>query len=268
MLPYYERLHGYTLPIVISALKEIGHPLAIDKVCEKQRGPLLVTLAAELAAIVVGLIYESKLCEMGLDEFERLVMILGGEDYQSAVRNYENAFQRENELISTITKLENLIKRFCSQKNIRKIYDSKTTISWETTHRKLSAELCLISKDVCSARRRMKSQRLKALISPDFANAMQRHLATLDRQQRVGNEITIDFDGLHPLLKDSSADVLRLTEPEWWQKFKDYVSKCVKTTTNHVQVRLMLRDSLLCQTVRLLAAERGGRIDDSWIEGN
>ena len=53
--PHYQRLHGNTLPMVIAALEKIGPPTAIAKVLDMhQQGPLLVTLATELACIIAG----------------------------------------------------------------------------------------------------------------------------------------------------------------------------------------------------------------------
>lgn len=58
--PYRGKIYYYTLPLVIEALDTIGAPHRIRKLeDEEQRGPLLATLASQLASTLTALIRDA-----------------------------------------------------------------------------------------------------------------------------------------------------------------------------------------------------------------
>jgi hypothetical protein len=97
--PFFPKLICYAVPVVIEAIKELGPPSEIKKVAAKaQQGPLLVTLVAQLAALLAEEITEKLFRGRapGPDPWEDLRSIHGGTKYQTLLLELEAARDGES----------------------------------------------------------------------------------------------------------------------------------------------------------------------------
>lgn len=100
-------MHGYVLPMVIKAIESLGPPQTISRVFDQsQQGPLLVTLAAELTMLVVGLIHESLSSQADREETEAFYTLRGGEPLGAVTKELDRSLQEKNDLIGRIEDME------------------------------------------------------------------------------------------------------------------------------------------------------------------
>ncbi len=290
ILPHYERLHAYTFSLVLSALEKLGPPAALAKVgAQSQRGPLLVTLATELACVCVGLLHESLTRGLGWTTVEDCLQIYGGDGYRTAFRNYQRAFQAKEAAVAEITRLENrtlrhgaarlnavAAKREPSTKcaNGGRLYWQKsppcgltTAQAWLREHRYLSGRLQKLSKEARSLGRSLQRRRQRISRSSGFQDFAQKSLQDRELiQPPSSHAIRCDFDGDHPLLAEGAASALRTTDPHWWRAFARLFNQQMQKTTERGHIRLLLRDAHLAEAAQQQAVSDNSNIDDAWTK--
>ena len=277
--PHYEGLHGYTLPLTIKALEKIGLPLAILKVPdEDQRGPLIVTLALELACVLVGLLYQSLAIGDGTDELAAFVMIFGGDEFQREKRQVDLLQRRlirfgAGELVDKKTG-KGKFTRCLGEGFIAWSGDSKKASSqveeWCKEYSKLEKEYRKISRSLASAEAHLTLSRLQILSAENFQEAYKIHQKsrgiTAGWQSPPQKKISINFDEAHPLLQEGAAAIVRNTDPVWWNGFKRFITSKVKSTSNAGDLGLLMRDPLLLRNVRFLETKGNWWSRDALIE--
>ena len=106
-LDFLTKPIGYTFPIVTAALDELKPPAEIRKIrLAAQRGPLLVTLAAQLAAIVADAIYQQLAKPEVRHPFPELLALHGGKSYMALLQKVETASDHLNDAHRRVNQLE------------------------------------------------------------------------------------------------------------------------------------------------------------------
>jgi len=296
-LPHHEHLRGFTLPLVISTLKQVGPPLAIAKVPdERKRGPLLVTLATELASIIVGLLYDSLTRGMGREEVENFLMIRGGKEFQDSLQHYQRVLRTKADLRSAIEQLESRALRLGAAEIVDKkpvrgsfakcveggyiqwheeiSYVAETIHAWRAEYKQLSTKFQKISDEVNVIEVYLAKQRNAIFSFKDFHDGLQCYLKSRGLQGELPKKgIFVNFDSQHPLMQDGAAAIWQRTDARGWRAFEKCINESVRNTAHRGPVRLMLREALLVKAAHLLIDTKQPNnisrslpsVDEAWI---
>ncbi|MEO8341141.1 MAG: hypothetical protein ABI604_15760, partial [Nitrospirota bacterium] len=272
---YYQRLHGYTLPLVIDVFQEIGLPRAIQKVSDPaERGPLQVTLATELACVIVSLLHEGLAWGVGTEEIEDLLTERGGDDYRKALYEEKEKFEKKCALYLKINQMEQRIANLGFGEHVGNgrakgsmsdavdggfidwstgIADSRETmLLMKNEHQKLLSKYHRLAKSANKLGNELRVLRLEIQKADDFQKALEKHLVSRDVQRpKDGKGIAINFRSTNPVLMEGAVKILRVTELRWWILFENQIKKRIVTLSKKGNARLSLRDSVLNALVKL-----------------
>jgi hypothetical protein len=286
-LHYLPKLVGYTMPVVIDAIDEIKPPVEIQKIPDgAQKGPILVTLAAQLANIVADAIYHQLAQTPEHHRFRDYYEIHGGSRYRKLLLGLERACQRRAQARSHLVHLET---RFLARDtatfdhgkwpNGKKVKSPLAGILTWNGHlgKGLAETQCMYGKAADEYRKYSKDceDLVKAIEDEEIAIKSVTPPEEVVRTLRLNAEDTYVFRSKgqpisrsvrfrvtekSSLLEAGAGFYLRNTEPRWWRLFSDQVEHQVSLDYAGQAQRLMLRDPLLHNAIEnLLAEKKGGR---------
>jgi hypothetical protein len=294
-------LHGYSLPIVISILEEIGPPLEIAKVeNEEQRGPLMVTLAMELSCVLIQLLFSQRCSKAIAYELGDFLEIRGGDRFKSKNRRLEELIMKRESLICWANCIESILvgslfvdnvvnpkadgcvtervggdylrwKNCASVAELKEVEEDarKNWIEYKavvTSYKSVTRMIDDISE-------RLISDRKALLESHDFNPAFIEHLKNrgIDKEAAMANpakkRIAIDFDIKHSVLDTGASAILAKTDRAWWRQFVNKSTKKINATGKKGFAMIMLRDSKLAEAAKEVCTnDKNIMEEDAWIK--
>jgi hypothetical protein len=238
-------LHAFTLPLVIGVIKEIGPPSAIALVPrEKQRGPLLVTLATELACVLVSILREHLGwggCIASSEDADALKL---GAGYMQASQRLKALFEKERDALEAAHKIERLILRLAAGEIVDRATGTDVSPCPD------GGFLRWFKNDACTPERRRRYEtysqdfsRLKRQIKVTDSNLAKMRAEALKND--VGGqpaELRIDFSASYHALQDGAAAILVQTDRAWWGQWTEKIEKEISRTFPNRGAVAMLRD--------------------------
>jgi len=270
---YFSYLHGYTLAIAIPIIAKIGPPAEIAELTDDdQRGPLLVTLATELACEMVRVLYHNLFVGRWSEAFEQFLEISGGTPYQTLKRDCADLLARKNSLIVEAQGLERrIIQRGYGQVCFNPAGQALPTIdndfiewypsSLDADAKRLEAEYLQVASEYRTTLQELTVLETKCAAARnaiESSTQFQRlYLIHLQKQGLAeegtsirdvrGRTIRINFSDSPPV--GGAAEILAKTDKAWWTQFTTKVANAVERTASAGFASLMMRDPLLIQCV-------------------
>jgi hypothetical protein len=241
---------------VIAALTKVGVPNALLTVTdERQQGPLLVTLALEVAAVAVSLLHENLAWSVGAEELERHYKVHGGNAYLDAFTKERDLHRSIEDLIAKAQKIENRILRLhmgdLTNRSPKKSPKSKCLnggyISWKIP---LCSEARELKKHYDKLVRALLSSRARYKKTADRLRSFRKEI--LGDAPALARTIKFDFDSSNPIMHESAVGILQRTERKWWRLFENAFQNEHHASVIRGLLGLILRDPAIQKATHII----------------
>ena len=243
-------LHAFTLPLVIAAIQEVGPPFAIAAVpSEEQQGPLLVTLATELACVLVGLLHEHLAWGKCLAEADRNFEAKGGKDYLQAKQKVQFLRDQEQKIITDARRIERQLLRVAAGEIVDRAGGD------DASHSPDGGFLRWTENPASTPERRSRYETLfhDCVILRKQIKDAEADMAKLEnrkpKKEKEQAPINIDFNAPYADLQGGAAALLLQTDRRWWSRFARHIEKSIARTFPNRGALAMLRDPALNRAV-------------------
>lgn len=243
--PFYCRLQGYTWTVVIKAIEESGYPQEIKNIPKKQQGPMIVTLACELSAILIELLIQSVTKQNFEQKLEDLRKQYAEESYHILMNEFKTLsdsivnleFQMESMELSYGFIRPNTNK---FSKNKLKIKDLSNPLINDESSKKYYSLIDNHQKN--TKIRKTVSTKIKELSEKiESDNCFKKEREKLLNSINKKGTISVDFFSEYDLLHGGAAKILYITDKVWWSSFTSSVNTILNKDTSSSPSKIVLR---------------------------
>jgi hypothetical protein len=237
--PNLERLEGYLFPLVAEALNSVGPPsalLAVDN--EEERGPLLVTLAAQITIVGVGCLHNTLAAFSQREDYKRLLLL---QPDSATARRIHSAGERIYLQLQTLEAgiihlgYAELIPKQIPRRKCTQTLEGDFLI-WRT---KTGAQGRQLQKEYLSLLESYKSVTAKE--DQDKSRVQAECCGLGIRHFDLAMPI-VDFASSDPWVSDSPVGILQRTDLYWWSQFATAFMLNQRSRLRYGLLPLALRD--------------------------
>jgi hypothetical protein len=236
----FTNLKAYTLPVVLSAVKQVGWPARISNLPQPQRGQLQVALGVELAyplASLLSQVLSGFAKERGFEEVGQ-----NSEQYRDLAKlRTRNAFTS-----NAFARLERLAVRWPLRRGKGEIPSATIKFEFKSGHlvnvdtvRREIPRLALES-DQRTAQRWCDVYKAFIRLRKDLDAKLQK--AELSAKARCIFDRIMNVERSSFAYKGSPIELLKSREGEWWASFIGLVAKLIEADLNRSIYQIALRD--------------------------
>lgn len=280
-MDHVATLRAYSWPIVIRAFQKYGLPGQLEDLAARERGPLAVALAAELASITTRLLVGAlrRIRPESREEL-RSPRYFKDADPRDAL---DQAFRERQTAYRLVQNMERCIQGLLpdgtlvftnevgSSENHKNLAEEifRLPQSWPARDelQSLLPEYCTLSaRHVTAANRHRdcrKVTRIKQM--PPVGTEIKASAKAKPCVEPKGpfNDLRIDFSGPFLILNGGCADRLRQHHAAWWERVTSYIQSNVRVNLKNNTVKFLLRHPTVVKDILRAQSEWSQKADET-----